>query len=1141
MTSDVAIPISTPSATLEWWDFVAAEAGSDFYFVQVSTDGGATWPYEVLRDSVDEEFWDYESADMTAFIGQSVRVRFGFSSDDTITNLGWYLDDVRIVGEGLGEGVSAVAISDGSLTEGSATLTMPFELAIDPANDREITLEYVTVSGSAQAGLDFVSSSGLLTIPIGAASTTINVPIVDDVLFEYDEMFQLIISNPSDNAVITIAAAEGTILDNEELECLYDEDFEPQGGTFRWSVPHPVDPFGTGRDEAELWHVIDSTPCFGDGAGYFSPTHALVFTDESTCSYDTLEGIEGWVEMTQDIPIIDQVSGLADDVLAAQLSFMHYLEIAYAAESEDRTEAYVEISADGGQNWDTLHTFRADVPSSETYVIPQVEEVISLDKYIGNNVRIRFRFRQPVEPERHSAAGWLIDDVRICYASRPEGISKITVVSAEEQEGNYGTSPLEFDVTIFPDPATVAPEHRQVKVISFGTVELDEPDAAAAEVDYVSTAGQLEIPGDAASATITVLMTGDDLSEDDERFGLVLDSVSSNVFLVNTQVTGTILDDDVPSTLDASVRDSSPSTKTVNEGDGTVFFEVELSAARSEEIYVDFVTVDDTAFSGAGLDYSPASGTLHFPANTTTATMSVTILDDANYEGDVSEQFYIEFTTESPLAEDGSVPIQIEDNDPDPEASGGEPTATLNIQQVPGEEIDVQEGSYPLVSAPEPPGSLYEATFVVTLSESNGTFDTTVDYACIDGTAVAGEDYEDVSDTLVIAAGETSASFTVSILADRRVEGEEYFEVVLSSPEVVGDPDATVNVETNRQRCIIHDDDYIGTAFGSNDMYVTSRELTEQTEYGIPLAAGTLNLKAAEFRGYEFDTLYGWDEDDTLKSINMATGEVSDIPVSEAGHNWTGLAWDHTNGKAFALTWLGDLMEIDLTDGTVTSLPATLPDNTSLYYASAAVHPSSGRIYVVGVDTDTLETYLYEVIQGEWTYRLVDTLLGLTSGNTNVGPFWDCDFDDSTGELYLNAYGGGGGDAASSADSAVAAAGAAVTANTNAVTARAGANVAAANAPLYAFLYDCINARDGATAAGNATNTAAAHTNAAADYAAPNAPDEAEAARSAAAAAAAAGAESLNASHRAHDALMDAYYKAFVYYDIFYFWCDQCK
>ena len=351
MTTDIAIPINTPSATLEWWDFVAAEAGSDFYFVQVSTDGGATWPddYEVFRESVDEEFWDYESVDMTRFIGQSVRIRFGFSSDDTITNLGWYIDDVRIVGEGLGEGVSAVAISDSSLTEGSGTSAMPFELAIDPANDEEITLEYVTVSGSAQAGLDFVSSSGLLTIPAGAASATINVPIVDDVLFEHDEMFQLIISNPSHSAVITIAAADGTIFDNEELECLYEEGFEPQGGTFRWTVPHPVDPFGTARDEAELWHVVDNTTCFGDGAGYSSPTHALVCTDETSCSYDTPDGIEGWVEMTQDIRIVDEVSvpNLADNVLAAPLSFIHHLEIAYSAESEDRTEAYVEISNDG--------------------------------------------------------------------------------------------------------------------------------------------------------------------------------------------------------------------------------------------------------------------------------------------------------------------------------------------------------------------------------------------------------------------------------------------------------------------------------------------------------------------------------------------------------------------------------------------------------------------------------------------------------------------------------------------------------------------------------------------------------------------------------------------------------------------------
>ena len=57
-----------------------------------------------------------------------------------------------------------------------------------------------------------------------------------------------------------------------------------------------------------------------------------------------------------------------------------------------------------------------------------------------------------------------------------------------------------------------------------------------------------------------------------------------------------------------------------------------------------------------------------------------------------------------------------------------------------------------------------------------------VDYATSDGTATAGADYTATSGTLTFNNGETSKTFSVPILPDNLVEGDETFFVTLSNP-----------------------------------------------------------------------------------------------------------------------------------------------------------------------------------------------------------------------------------------------------------------------------------------------------------------------------------------------------------------------
>lgn len=1077
LVNPVELPITAPSASLVWRDFVGAETGRDFYFVQLSTDGGLTWT-EVFRDSKDELFWDEESVDLTPYIGQTIRVRFGFSSDTSTTNFGWYVDDVKVVVETLAPGVSALALGNASLNEAQAADTdMLFTLLVSPKNTTPITLEHATLNGTAVAGLDFIATSGPLTlnpadmVHVNANTGAYSVPvtIINDAFFESTETFTLVISNPSSNAVITIGAATGTILDNEQLTHLYTETFETPVGTFRWTTGHPngnpapAPPTGDLPALRGLWDVVNMSTCLAPTAGFVSPTHALVFNNQGTlgtggCGYYTAGGIEGFARMINSEP-------LPLTALAAQLSFHHYLSISYNSIQEERTTAYVEVSVDNGNTWETVRTFRPETPSDQPFVIPWREEVVSLNKFIGQAVMVRFRFAQPASDTPNTAQGWFIDDLRISIAPLPSNASKVTVLPAEVTEGNFGTKVMSFDVHVLQPQADITLAFETLgfapgDVISFVdnfnnlvSVTLTEQTIAQPDVDFVDTSSQITIPGGAAFGQINVLLIGDDQPEADrEYFQLRVTSASQNAFLVNNDVLATILNDDAPSLFVLSVNNMfadtvnagpppslTPTPIQVAETAGVIKVDVQLVPARSVPITVFFTTEPATAFSGDSFDFLPAQGTLTFPANTDRASFFVTILDDLFPEDAANpaspdptignrtpEEFRIKLSTTSPYASSRdtdalSKVVRITDDD-------SVAPAGFSVALITGPDTaTTTEGSCSDISAPTSCGEMTTLTFEVTLEDPPSTANVEIDYVLVGLTATAGEDFEAASGTLTFMHdsvnplnGETSKTLDVHILADRAVEGDEKFQLVLTNPR------GTVFIVENTVTITIRDDDYLEETFGAEGSTLIQRSLNDpnalpaqalRDAMGNPAAA---EFAANEFRSFDFHTLYGWDDnDDMLKAVNLGTFVVTplavDAPGLPGGAKWTGLAYDHTNGVLYATNVSvggSELRRLDLSTDPVT---ATLVPTTSTpsNLVAIAVHPTTGRIYGFHIDTVDNAVDLYRVVPGKWDWELLGrlqeagsggALQDVVTGSAANDRKWDADFHDTTGKLFLNMF-----------------------------------------------------------------------------------------------------------------------------------------
>ena len=109
-----------------------------------------------------------------------------------------------------------LTISDASVTEGnSGTKTFTFTVSMSGTNSQGASVSYATAPGTATAGTDYVTTSGMLYWPAGDTSPkTINVTVNGDTTPEPNETFFVNLSSPT-NATISVFQGLGTILNDD--------------------------------------------------------------------------------------------------------------------------------------------------------------------------------------------------------------------------------------------------------------------------------------------------------------------------------------------------------------------------------------------------------------------------------------------------------------------------------------------------------------------------------------------------------------------------------------------------------------------------------------------------------------------------------------------------------------------------------------------------------------------------------------------------------------------------------------------------------------------------------------------------------------------------------------------------------------
>ncbi len=304
-------------------------------------------------------------------------------------------------------------------------------------------------------------------------------------------------------------------------------------------------------------------------------------------------------------------------------------------------------------------------------------------------------------------------------------------------EGNGGTTPIAFTVH-----RSIASTRTLSVLFSTGNGTATTPADYQPRINFLVTFA----PGD-TDKVVTVDAVGDVLDEDDETFTLTLSRGADTSITVAGPATGTIKDDDAAPVSTISINPSHVAES------GTATLSVALSAASGRTVKVGYTLGGGSATDGS--DYEGSGGTVTFAAGgPTTKTITVPIVEDTVDEFD--ETF--DATPTAPDATSTAGPgttVTIDDDDAAPTATVADATGS--------------EGS----------GYVF---LPVTLSAPSGK-PIELDYAVGGGTATAGSDYDATPGHFAINPGDTSGVVVVPVVKDDADEGDETFDVTLTSPD----------------------------------------------------------------------------------------------------------------------------------------------------------------------------------------------------------------------------------------------------------------------------------------------------------------------------------------------------------------------
>ena len=588
----------------------------------------------------------------------------------------------------LDPGILQLSATSFGVAENASTVTVT--ITRSGGSNGVVTVDYATIDGSATASNDYSSTIGTITFVDGDnTSQSFNIPILDDIVFEGNEIFSINLSNVSGGATLgSDNSALITIIENDPVPSAGSVQFNAVGYIADENIPGGEITITVTRTGGSFGDIsVDYATADGSAnaaSDYSAVNGTLIFADGDTSNKTFI------------IPIIDDTIFEGNEAFTVSLSV-----------------------ATGGATLGTNHN--ANIMIIENDPVP------------------------PAGSVQFELASYSVDE------NIPGGEIAITVTRTDGSFGN-----ISVDYSTFDGTATVA------------------------NLDYIPANGTLSFADGELSKDITISINDDNIFEGDEIFSINLSNPVGGVSLgqPNTVQISIIENENKPP---AGSLEFSGSNYAIAEDANMLIVTVNRLGGSAGEVSVNYASADLTAIDGS--DYAAVNGTLIFPDTVTSQTFTIQIFNDADSEGD--EKFNLALSVPSGGASLGvkdTATVTIQDNDPKPKAGA------LQFSNIKYTVLEV------------------EASVDITVTRTGGSFgDISVDYATVDGTAVDGEDYIATSGTLLFLDGETSKTFSITILNDELFEIKEGFTINLKNISI----GASLNAPTTTEVSIENDDKQI--------------------------------------------------------------------------------------------------------------------------------------------------------------------------------------------------------------------------------------------------------------------------------------------------------------------------------------------
>ena len=301
---------------------------------------------------------------------------------------------------------------------------------------------------------------------------------------------------------------------------------------------------------------------------------------------------------------------------------------------------------------------------------------------------------------------------------------------------------------------TLSSASTQVVTVKYATAN----GSAIAPGDYTAKTGTVTIAAGQTRGIINIVTIGETLDELDESFFVNL-SAATNATIADTQGRGIIIDNDSPPAV--TINDA-----TVTEGDtGTTnaTFTVSLSTASGQTISINATPFNGTARSP--FDYVTGGARLIFAPGETVKTVIVPVKGDLLDELDETFFVILDQAVNCSVGRARATGTILNDDAASP------PVISIDSPLVKEGNVGLRNATFH-INLSKPSGKVVSVTFTT----SNRTVGTGV------FPATANVDYQPLTTTVKVSAGQTIAIAHVVIIGDTLDEANETFQAKISNP-----------------------------------------------------------------------------------------------------------------------------------------------------------------------------------------------------------------------------------------------------------------------------------------------------------------------------------------------------------------------